>query len=111
MDAFTNARFLWEDGDARLRTAPAGQRDALERVTDRVVDELRRRLGGSFTIDELVGLHRQGTDWALALAMDAAPEEPHAWDEQTVVHAAFWRYAREAEDFAGGRRLRDPAGG
>jgi hypothetical protein len=77
----------------------------LERVTDRIVQELRRRLGSRFTTGELARLYESGTDWCLDVAVAAAPEQPEAWDSQTVCDAAFWRYLREAADFAGGRRL------
>jgi hypothetical protein len=70
------------------------------------VAELRRRLGGTFTTDELVELYeRDGTAWCLDVAVAAAPSAPWAWDMRTVADAAFARYLREAADFAGGRRL------
>ena len=37
--------------------------------------------------------------------MNAAPEEPFAWDARVVVDAAFARYLRGASDYAGGRRV------
>jgi hypothetical protein len=97
--------FQWEDGERRLREAPPDRARALERVTGAIVDELRRRLGGRFTAEELARLYEQGTDWALDLAIATAPDDPEAWDTQTVVDAAFARYLREASDFAGGRRI------
>lgn len=103
MGSFATARFDWEEGDAHVRAAEPRRRAVLEQVMDATVAELRRRLGGPFTLDELVALHREGTDWAQALAVAVAPDLPAAWEEQ-VTNAAFWRYAREAQDFAGGRR-------
>src|SRR3954471_18434000 len=98
----------WGGGPRRLATAPPERRRLLERVTDRVVDELRRRLGGPFTTDELVALYDEGTGWVTDVAVAPAPEAPDAWDVRTVGDAAFARYLREATDFAGGRRvLRD----
>jgi hypothetical protein len=94
----------WEEGTRRLRTAEPDIRRLLERVTDRVVDELRRRLGGPFTVDELVAFYDEGTSWVTDVAVAAAPEEPEAWDTRVVGDAAFARYLREATDFAGGRR-------
>ena len=76
----------------------------LWRVVDLLVAELRRRLGGSFTVEELTALYDRGTDWALDLAVNAAPEVPRAWEAE-VADAAFARYVREATDYAGGRRL------
>jgi hypothetical protein len=101
--SFATARYQWEEGARYLAAAPDADRRAIERVADRVLDELRRRLGGPFTIDELVDLYRQGTDWALNLAATVSPETPAAWDSR-VADAAFLRYAREASDYAGGRR-------
>jgi len=101
---FENAIYQWEEGRRRLREAPPVRRAALERVTDQIVAELRRRLGGAFTTAELAELYEQGTDWCLDLATVTAPEDPHAWQAETVVDAAFARYVREASDFAGGRR-------
>jgi hypothetical protein len=105
--SFATARFLWEDAAERVRSARPEDRRDLEAAVDRVVLELRRRLGGTFTVGELVDLYEAGTDWVLILAQDAAPGNPAAWDEQVVAGAACWRYARDAQDFAGGR-LRDP---
>ena len=76
----------------------------LDRVIDRVVAELRRRLGGSFRADELVELYNAGTSWAQQIAIETAPEDPWAW-ESPIIDAAVARYLREATDFAGGRRL------
>jgi hypothetical protein len=91
---------LWQDGERRLAAADPGDRPALERVVDELVVELRRRLGGPFTTDELAGLYGgQDTDWAFAIATRIAPTNPAAWDMPTVVGAAFARYAREASDY------------
>ena len=91
---------LWLDGDRRLREADPDDRPAIERTVDMIVDELRRRLGGPFTTDELAALYgSQGTDWAFQLATRVAPGNPAAWDMATVAGAAFARYAREATDY------------
>ena len=95
---------LWDEGQRRLRQADPAERAKLERVTDAVVDELRRRLGGAFTTDELAALYSAGSDWVLDVAMETAPHDPQAWDAQTVGGAAFARYVREAVDWSGGRR-------
>jgi hypothetical protein len=105
MASIETAMFQWEEGRRRLRDAEPGDRAALERVTDRIVEELRRRLGGRFTTGELADLYDRGTDWCLELAVATAPDNPRAWDAQTVADAAFARYVRQAADFAGGRRV------
>ena len=104
--SFETAVEQWRDGERRLAEAPPFQQDALERVTVRLVAELRRRLGGAFTADELAELYEQeGTGWAVDLAVAIAPEQPYAWDAWIVADAAFARYLREASDYAGGRRI------
>ena len=102
--SFDNAVHEWEQGMRRLAAAPPELRPALERVIDRIVTELRRRLGSRFTTDELAELYGRGTDWTLDLAVQVAPEDPSAWDQSIVADAAFARYVRSAADFAGGRR-------
>jgi hypothetical protein len=109
--SFATARFQWEDGARRLAAADPEDRPDLERAVDAVVVELRRRLGGPFTIAELIELYDHDTDFCQAIAVREAPGNPRAWDEGTVVGAAFWRYARDASDFAGGRRIGSPSGG
>lgn len=97
---------LWQEGLRRFESADPGVRPALERVIDSLVVELRRRLGGPFTADELAALYlEQGTDWCFEIAVRVAPREPAAWDLTTVAGAAFARYVRQASDFAGGSRV------
>jgi hypothetical protein len=106
VSGFDSAIFSWREGQQRLRDAEPADRAALERVTRRIVDELRRRLGGSFTTGELADYYyEQGTEWCMAIAVDAAPDNPRAWETDTVADAAFGRYVREAADFAGGRSV------
>ncbi len=100
---------LWQDGQRRLAQAEPRERAVLERVVDAIVVELRHRLGGSFSVQELAQLYiEQGTDWCFSIAMRVAPNDPAAWDLTTVAGAAFARYAREASDYAGGRRIVEP---
>jgi hypothetical protein len=102
--SYENALYQWRQGERRLLNAPGERRALLEHVTEALVAELRRRLGGRFATDELVELYQAGTAWCLQTAMRVAPEDPWAWDASVVVDAAFARYLREAADFAGGRR-------
>jgi hypothetical protein len=101
---FETAIDQWQAGERRLAAAPAGERPVLERVTRRIEAELRRRLGGAFTAEELVELYDEGTGWCTDVAVAAAPDDPYAWDARVVADAAFGRYLRGAVDFAGGRR-------
>ena len=103
-DPLGNAVFQWREGERRLREAPPEQRATLERVVDRIVAELRRRLGGAFTAAELVELYDGGTGGATDLAVAVAPADAWAWDTRVVTDAAFARYLNQARDYAGGRR-------
>jgi hypothetical protein len=95
----------WREGERRLSQAPAERSALLQRITDTLVVELRKRLGGRFSAEELAELYGRGTSWCLQLAMDIAPDDPWAWDSRLVIDAAFARYLREAVDFAGGRLI------
>ncbi len=103
--SFETALPQWDEGARRLAEAPPDRRRLFHDITDRVVNELRRRLGGPFTTDELAELYDSGTSWVTDVAAAAAPEDPDAWDVRIVGDAAFARYLREATDFAGGRRV------
>jgi hypothetical protein len=102
--SFETAIYQWQQGERRLRSTAPERRPRSERVTEALVAELRRRLGGRFSTDELVALYDRGTSWCLQVAMNVAPDDPSAWEAGVVVDAAFGRYLREAADYAGGRR-------
>jgi len=103
---FDDLIVLWREGERRLGQADPRDRPALERVTEELVNGLRRRVGGTFTTEELARFYaEQGTDWCFDVATQAAPGNPEAWDLTTVAGAAFARYVREASDYAGGARI------
>lgn len=103
--SFEELSVLWEEGQRSLQAAEPRQRATLERVVDALVVELRRRIGGSFTADELALLYlEQGIDWCFDVATRVAPNDPAAWDLPTIAGAAYARFARRASDFGGGRR-------
>jgi hypothetical protein len=96
---------LWQDGLRRLAAAEPADRAASEHVVDELVVQLRRRLGGPFTVNELARLYiEQGVDWCFDVAVRVAPNRPAAWDLTTVAGAAFAIYARQAIDYTTGRR-------
>jgi hypothetical protein len=99
-----NALFQWEEGHRALQAVsdPRDRRLA-DRLIDAVKEELRRRIGPTFTAAELAELYGRGTDWCLQVAIDVAPAAER--DAQSLADAAFWLYLRGATDFAGGRQL------
>jgi hypothetical protein len=102
---FASAIQEWREAERRLGEVPADRQRVVDRVVERIYAELRRRLGSTFTSDELVELYERGTEWAQQLARQTAPDHPWAWEPRLVVDGAFARYLREATDYAGGRRL------
>lgn len=102
------ALFQWEDGSRRLSEQESARGVAgLDRAVESVRDELRRRLGPTYTVEQLVDLYSRGTDWCLAAAMEAEPSLAQIVDPQAITDGAFWRHLRGASDWAGGR-LRIP---
>lgn len=99
-----NALFQWESGKRRLEeiTEPRERRMA-DRVVDAIREELRRRIGPTFSAGELAELYGKGTDWCQQVAIDVAPAMEE--EAQSLGDAAFWLYLRGATDFAGGRKL------
>lgn len=102
--AVETAIVQWEEGHSRLSQArlEAAQR-ALNRTVSSIHSELRRRLGGTFRLQELVELYQRDTDWCLAIALDLAPEGSPAPEPAAAIDGAFYLYMRGASDFAGGK--------
>jgi len=97
--AVAAARFAWEDGLARMaEPVPAPVARARRRIVAAIHDELRRRVGATFTTAELVRAYDAAPSWYLDLAARIAPKEPDAWEPATTLDAAFAAYARSATD-------------
>lgn len=97
--AIAAARFQWEDGLARLsETAPPGVVRARRRIVEAVHEELRRRVGLTFSTAELVTVYDGASSWYLDLAARVAPREPDAWEPSATLDGAFALYARQASD-------------
>lgn len=99
-----NALFQWESGWRDLnRIEDPRTRRLADRVVEAIRDELRRRIGATFTAAELADLYGRGTDWCLQVAIDVAPAVEG--ESHRLADAAFWLHLRGATDFAGGRQL------
>jgi hypothetical protein len=99
-----NALFQWESGKRRLEEiSEPRERRLADRVVDAIREELRRRIGPTFSAEELAELYGKGTDWCQQVAIDVAPAIED--ESQALGDAAFWLYLRGATDFAGGRKL------
>jgi hypothetical protein len=108
-----SARHQWEEGVRRVDATAADERRyrELSDLVDTVVDELRRRVGQTFTLAELAGAYERADEWVrdvIAGAAAAAPARPEATgpprragiaDTALVQDAAFGLYARGATDY------------
>lgn len=91
------ARFAWEEG-ARSLAASGPLREPRLRVAAAVRDELRRRVGTTFRLIQLVEAWEDASAWFLDLAPRVAPKHPEAWDPAVALDGAFAAYARGAVD-------------
>ena len=100
-----SALYQWEDGHRRLRELAADPRleAQINRATEAIRDELRRRIGPTFSAAQLADLYGAGTDWALEAARWRDPEEASGLDPQAIVDGTFYLYVRGAFDWSGGR--------
>jgi hypothetical protein len=97
--AVAAARFSWEEGLARLsEPAPPAVARARRRIVAAVDDELRRRVGPTFTLADLARAYQGASSWYLDLAARVAPREPDAWDPAVALDAGFAAYSRQATD-------------
>jgi hypothetical protein len=91
----------WADGYRRFEAA---SRDpvAAERLTtqlDVVLDELRRRIGQTFTLDELAAAYDRADDWARDAVSERAATPGWPRTLALVEAAAFFLYQRGAVDY------------
>jgi hypothetical protein len=98
--AVERARQEWSEGHRRFQdeARDPGRRGWLLAHLEQVTGELRRRLGTTFTLSELVCAYQGIEDWArAALADSGAPGWPR--DVTLVADEAFHLYARGATDY------------
>jgi hypothetical protein len=96
-----NARREWEDGHRRLHEEARGQAqpERLLAQVDAVAAELRRRVGGTFTLNELAAAYAGAESWSREVVAThaAAPGWPRTLS--LVEAAAFHEYSRGAQDY------------
>jgi len=90
-----SARQEWEEGYRRIEAQRDDRRRyrALMADVDVVRDELRRRVGQTFTLSQLAGAYLDADAWMRDIV--AAPR-----DLPVIAAAAFHLYARGATDYA-----------
>jgi hypothetical protein len=95
------ARLEWEHGRRRVESAASdpARNDRLILKVEILTAELRRRIGVTFTLEELAEAYDGADRWALEALHRALPEDAPS-DTSTAADAAFSLYARRALDYA-----------
>lgn len=97
------ARHQWEEGLRRLGAERGARARQLADLVDAVQDELRRRVGQTFTLAQLAEAYTGSEDWVRDVVVESAPAPARAEaglrDTALVQDAAFASYARGATDY------------
>jgi hypothetical protein len=96
-----SARQQWRLGRRRLeelRGDPPVYRRVQAQV-DALSAELRRRIGGAFTLQELADAYRSAEPWLLETLEESDPAPGWARHAALVLDVAFDLYARGAADY------------
>ena len=91
----------WEEGYRRLE-ADAGDRQRYAQLLaelELVLDELRRRVGQTFTLDELAATYAGADRWVQGAVAEREPAPGWPARLTTVQDAAFHVYSRGAVDY------------
>jgi len=101
MSQVSVARQEWEEGSRRLEAAHDDRRTyrRLLELHGLVLDELRRRVGQTYTLAELVTVYAESERWAREVLAERAPESGWTRDFTVVLAAAFDSYQRGAIDY------------
>jgi hypothetical protein len=98
-----SARYQWEEGRRRLEATASetARYRQLSALVDAVSDELRRRVGQTFTLAELAAAYAGAEDWVRDVIARSTPPRSRAGirDTALVQDAAFGQYARGASDY------------
>jgi hypothetical protein len=95
------ARQEWEEGTRRLEAARDDRRryGELVELLELVLDELRKRLGQTYTLAELVAAYGESERWAREVLEERAAGTGWPRDLTVVLAAAFDAYQRGAIDY------------
>jgi hypothetical protein len=96
------ARQEWEEGERRLE-AERGDRARYTRLlaqVEVVTDELRRRIGQTYTLADLARSYGTAEAWAREAISERAASPGWARDLTIVLAAAFQMYQRGAVDYS-----------
>jgi hypothetical protein len=96
-----STRHEWEEGNRRLQAA-AGHRTLYERLlaeVNLVLEQLRRRVGQTFTLNDLASAYGDADRWVQEALIEAQPAP--GWPARSTIaqDAAFHLYSRGALDY------------
>jgi len=91
------ARQEWAQGYRRLREQSGEAAERLHADVEAVTAELRRRLGGVYTLDELAAAYARSDEWVREAIEDRVAVARSA---SLAGDAAFHLYARGAVDYS-----------
>jgi len=100
--ALETTRREWEEGNHRLQAAASSDRTLYERLLDEVgivTEQLRRRVGQTFTLDELAAAYGDADRWVQEVLAEAEPAPGWPARSTTAQDAAFHLYSRGAVDY------------
>jgi hypothetical protein len=91
----------WEEGSRRLEAAREDGRrySQLLELLELVLDELRKRIGQTYTVAELVTVYGESEHWAREVLEERAEAPGWPRDLTVVLAAAFDAYQRGAIDY------------
>jgi hypothetical protein len=95
-------RSEWEDGYRRFRDLSRDRlaADRLSLQLDVVTDELRKRVGQTFTLEDLAARYAAADEWVRDTVSERAPTPGWPRTLSIVQDAAFHLYQRGAVDYA-----------
>jgi hypothetical protein len=101
MSAVDVARQQWDEGNRRLESR-SGDPERYLRLVEQlevVIEELRKRVGETFTLEQLADVYGGSDSW-LKEAVEARMDSP-GWSRELSVlqDAAFHNYAKGATDY------------
>jgi hypothetical protein len=96
-----SARRDWEDAYRRLQeeVRDPAKADALRLQLNAVSEELRKRVGGAYTLQELASEYRQAERWTREAVAERAATSGWPATLSIVEGAAFLLYSRGAVDY------------
>ena len=100
--ALDTTRREWEEGNRRLQAAASSDRKLYERLLEEVelvLDQLRRRVGQTFTLEELAAAYGDADRWVQEALIEAEPAPGWPARTTTAQDAAFYLYSRGAVDY------------